>query len=208
MLSQRLKTILAMVPDDIETVWDLCCDHGHLGNHLAQRQKVRRVNLVDCVPSIIQRLELANEKCHKFAIRAQEVQIEWKNSECVILAGVGAHLVIDILNNILRTFLYTSSFFVFCPHQNIEKLRKFLIQQKFQLRQEKLIHDAGKFYQVFSGTFSQQKSNLSELGASGLWQQGEISKLYWQKQWNHFTRQQNQPMLESLKAIKENYGPY
>lgn len=57
-ISQRLQQINSMISGHYDHIWDCCCDHGLLGMLLLERSAARQVHFVDCVPSLMQALEL------------------------------------------------------------------------------------------------------------------------------------------------------
>lgn len=57
-ISQRLQQIDSMITGYYDHIWDCCCDHGLLGMLLLERSAARQVHFVDCVPSLMQALEL------------------------------------------------------------------------------------------------------------------------------------------------------
>ncbi|MBP6518478.1 tRNA (adenine(22)-N(1))-methyltransferase TrmK [Shewanella sp.] len=57
-ISQRLQQIDSMITGHYDHIWDCCCDHGLLGMLLLERSAARHVHFVDCVPSLMQALEL------------------------------------------------------------------------------------------------------------------------------------------------------
>lgn len=57
-ISQRLQQINSMISGHYDHIWDCCCDHGLLGMLLLERSAARQVDFVDCVPSLMQALEL------------------------------------------------------------------------------------------------------------------------------------------------------
>ncbi|MBS0045062.1 tRNA (adenine(22)-N(1))-methyltransferase TrmK [Shewanella sp. M16] len=57
-ISQRLQQINSMITGHYDHIWDCCCDHGLLGMLLLKRNVARQVHFVDCVPSLMQALEL------------------------------------------------------------------------------------------------------------------------------------------------------
>ncbi|MCU8086595.1 tRNA (adenine(22)-N(1))-methyltransferase [Shewanella sp. SM21] len=57
-ISQRLQQINSMITGHYDHIWDCCCDHGLLGMLLLERSAARHVHFVDCVPSLMQALEL------------------------------------------------------------------------------------------------------------------------------------------------------
>lgn len=92
-LAPRLKTIYDALLTQ-EEVWDVCCDHGHVGLQALQTSEFPQVHFVDQVPHIIESLP-AFEKAKYHPIPAEE--LEQNLSGTVVIAGVGAYTILSIV---------------------------------------------------------------------------------------------------------------
>lgn len=72
----------------------------------------------------------------------------------VIIAGMGGNLIRDIiLEDIEKVKLY--DFLILQPAQNPEVLREFLYNNNFEILNEDLILDDGKFYELFKVKYNE-----------------------------------------------------
>lgn len=147
-LSKRLKTVLQLVGEEYDLYYDICCDHGHLGQQLLFNQK--KVTFIDQIKNITEslsiRLKATDIPSVKYKVITQDIRIcKIQNSDAKairIIIGVGGELIIKALelNNDYQ------GDYLLCAHQNPQKLRKFLISNDFKLKKQLLIQDNKKFY--------------------------------------------------------------
>ncbi|MFG7351084.1 tRNA (adenine(22)-N(1))-methyltransferase [Shewanella oncorhynchi] len=74
-ISQRLQQINSMISGHYDHIWDCCCDHGLLGMLLLERSAARQVHFVDCVPSLMQALELRLQRFFPADILSQKLHL-------------------------------------------------------------------------------------------------------------------------------------
>lgn len=172
-LSVRLQTIINLIEQDYQHIWDACCDHGLLGQALLQRQSSNVVladrtviHFVDVVPELMAQLEtrlfqqMADHR-HHWRVHCQDVaQLDLlsfppKDRHLIILAGVGGDLMIELIQNILSQFespladQLSNMTFLLCPVYHHYRVRTFLSKQGFGLEEECLVEDKGRMYEVF-----------------------------------------------------------
>lgn len=68
--------------------------------------------------------------------------------DTVIIAGMGGELIIKILKESLSKFKAMDAI-ILQPMQQIEALRRFLLEQDFYLDKEEIVRENEKYYQVF-----------------------------------------------------------
>lgn len=149
-ISHRLKTIIDLVPDESEVIWDICCDHGIVGKHFLPN---RKIIFNDQVPSIIKTLKNSFDgsdiPVERFKIIEQDAtKIKFEkstNKTCFVIVGIGADLIIKILENIPHS---NKDHFLLCAHQYNYKLRSFLKKENFKLKSELLCRDDNHFYEI------------------------------------------------------------
>ena len=111
-INKKINTIVNLsleTFDEFDTFYDVCCDHGVLGFQLASEKPSSQIHFVDVVPSIIEKLKLKNMHYQFpnviFDIRrGQDIKLEGQNP-LVSVAGVGGDLVIDIVEELLKTMI-------------------------------------------------------------------------------------------------------
>ena len=78
----------------------------------------------------------------------------------VIIAGMGGNLIRDIiLEDIEKVKLY--DFLILQPAQNPEVLREFLYNNNFEILNEDLILDDGKFYELFKVKYNENAKKIN-----------------------------------------------
>ncbi|MDH5415458.1 MAG: tRNA (adenine(22)-N(1))-methyltransferase TrmK, partial [Flavobacteriaceae bacterium] len=188
-LSDRIKTIVSMVPSNrVELIWDLCCDHGQIGEQLVNSNNII---FIDQVESIILNLKhrLATDipSSAKYKIIKQDcINFNYKVAQrsCFILAGIGGILAIKIIGQILLS-LKENDYILVSAHNNDIKLRSFLIEQNLGLVDESLIKDNNIFYEVL--LLKKHSDMPVSIFGSLMWSKNkEISREYLVKKINYF----------------------
>jgi tRNA (adenine22-N1)-methyltransferase len=166
-VSKRIQSIVGMVPTDTEVVWDLCCDHGIIGE---QFLKLKKVIFIDQVASITEKLSIrlkATDIPSQYKIitsSATRVNYENQDSSTFILAGVGGVLGIEILDQIGESFK-DKDYALISVHKNILKMRKYLIERDFKVVSESIVQDNSQFYEML--LISRVKgSTITEIGST------------------------------------------
>ena len=140
-LSKRLQAVADLVTVR-ECVADIGTDHAYIPIYLTEHKKVKKA----------------------FAIRAEEhvreaglkEQIKMRRSngleklspgevEAVIIAGMGGGLVMRILTE-GQAVAETLQECILQPQSEIAKVREFLLQNGYQIVQEEMVLDEGKYY--------------------------------------------------------------
>lgn len=146
----RIKAIQKLVPSSVEMVVDICCDHGQIGEVFIGS---KQVTFVDQVPNIMSNLENRLKATYipsEFRVITSDArQFDYKNnvSTCFVICGIGGDLGIEILKKILPIMKETDSCII-GVHKNTLKLRDFLINKDLKLREEVLVKENGKFYEL------------------------------------------------------------
>lgn len=139
-LSARLQSIYEhLLPG--EPVWDVCCDHGKLGQQALRSGQFPRVNFVDRAAHLIHPLRQKlgfDQRAQFFPVAAEQVNEEWSGT--VVIAGVGAHLIKDILSEVIPRAVRVQRW-ILGPHRHEEDLQKLLeanliFHRQFHLQKE------------------------------------------------------------------------
>lgn len=206
-LSKRLKQIESMVTSDYTHIWDCCCDHGLLGAALLSRLAAPYIHFVDVVPELMNILE---NKLHRFypnspsnwQIHCADVATlpleQYEGKSLVIVAGVGGDLITQFVNAIHQNHSETNIDFLLCPVYHQFKLRQQLIQLDFSLKNEVLVEENQRFYEILlvspPANTDDKQSKISPVGEL-IWQantaeQSKTTVNYLNKTLNHFQRMQ------------------
>ena len=220
-----------MTPTNYEHIWDCCCDHGFLGASLLSRQTAPNIHFVDIVPELIDTLK---HKLQRFyadssvvwtaqCINVKELPLaQHQGKHLVIIAGIGGDLMIELVSGIYRNNPTIDIDFLLCPVHHQFNLRKQLIALNFSLKDEVLIEENKRFYEIlFVSTARHQASNecskntsyqpISPIGDK-MWktdssEQEKTIKKYLNKTLNHYQRiqQGNKSSTSDIAAIIEAY---
>jgi tRNA (adenine22-N1)-methyltransferase len=149
-ISKRIQNLVSLVPADTEVVWDLCCDHGLIGQQFLKTKKVKFVDQVPCITERLKQNIKATDIPPSYSvITSSATQVDYKipNSSTFIIAGVGAVLGIEILNQIEKSLKPNDSCLV-SVHKNNLLMRRHLIRNNFKVVIEKLVEDNSQFYEM------------------------------------------------------------
>ena len=195
-----------MVGDNYNHIWDCCCDHGFLGASLLSNQAAPNIHFVDIVPELITHVESklqqfyqnagSHWKTHCIDV-AKLPLIEYPGSHLIIIAGVGGDLMIQFINNICLQYPELKIDFLLCPVNQQYTLRKTLITRECSLKNEALVADNDRYYEVIlvSTKTNHSSEKIKPINPIGhyIWQtenaqQAVVVKKYLEKTLNHYKR--------------------
>ncbi|WP_246143333.1 tRNA (adenine(22)-N(1))-methyltransferase [Colwellia echini] len=233
-LSKRLQQINDLAVPSFQAdntsydhIWDCCCDHGLLGfsllSYTTSQSSISKVHFVDIVPELMQKIEV---KLHRFYANSddknskdnQQWQVHcldvaklplnnYAGKHLVIIAGIGGDLMIKFIEEINQQYKHLTIDYLLCPVHHQYALREKLIALDFSLKDEVLVEDNQRFYEILllsslspaSISTTAQTSNSIEgkVCAVGdkIWrfesnEQADITKRYLTKTLNHYLRMQ------------------
>ena len=166
-LSKRLMKIASYV-NYCEAIADIGTDHGYIPIYLVKNNKCNSAIASDINKGPIEkastniRFEGLSEKI-KCLLGGGLKPLKVGEVNGVIIAGMGGNLIRDIiLEDIEKVKLY--DFLILQPAQNPEVLRKFLYNNNFEILNEDLILDDGKFYELFKVKYNEnaKKRNVKD----------------------------------------------
>jgi tRNA (adenine22-N1)-methyltransferase len=150
-LSNRLKTIASFVPEGSK-VADIGTDHGYIPIHLVQEGKAKHAIAMDVRTGPLLRAESHIAEAglsDMIEVRLSDGLLKLKKEEadCVVIAGMGGELMIHILEE-GRDLWDNIPCWVLSPQSELQKMRRFLMEQAFFVEQETMIKEDGKYYVV------------------------------------------------------------
>jgi tRNA (adenine22-N1)-methyltransferase len=151
MLSDRLKTIADFVPLN-SIVGDIGTDHGYLPVYLIEKGISKKVIASDIsknsLEKIIQLVKLKGLE-DKIDIRLGDGLEVFKPFEVdtLVIAGMGGLLIRDILDE-NKKIADSIVNFILQPNMASKELREYLYENSFEIVDEKLVKEAGKFYEI------------------------------------------------------------
>ena len=152
-LSARLKCICDMVQDGANKKIhgaDIGCDHGYISIYLVQEKIADRMLAMDINEGPLKRAE---ENIREYALSDRiETRLSdglsalsHKEADTVIIAGMGGKLMADILFKDKDKLKGIDSL-VLQPQSDIPEFRRELIKNGFEIADERIIYDEGKYY--------------------------------------------------------------
>lgn len=164
-LSKRLKKIAEHV-DRCESVADIGTDHGYIPIYLVKEGLCKRAIASDINKGPIEKAKVnvnfegLSDKI-KCLLGPGLKPLKVGEVNGVILAGMGGNLTRDILLDDMDK-VKEYDFLILQPAQNPEVLREFLYNNNYEIIDEDLIKDEGRFYELFKVIyFENSKKYLS-----------------------------------------------
>jgi tRNA (adenine22-N1)-methyltransferase len=213
-----------MVPPGYTHIWDCCCDHGLLGAALLSDQAAPHIHFVDVLPSLINQL---NEKLQRFypvtsnnwythCLDTAALPLEqYPGKHLIIIAGVGGDLITRFIQEIHRTHPGAQLDFLLCPVHQEYHLRQQLIALNFSLKEEVLVSENQRFYEVLLVSAEQKEiaewHKISPVGDK-IWHadtpaQESIARSYLHKTLKHYQNSQKgnaakvQTVIDAYRAV-------
>jgi tRNA (adenine22-N1)-methyltransferase len=204
-----------MVTADYNHIWDCCCDHGFLGASLLSRQAAQNIHFVDIVPELITLIEsklqkffphsVSTWKTHCLDVTKLPLQ-EYQGKHLVIIAGIGGNLMIQFIDDIQQKHPNMNIDFLLCPVNQQFALREKLIALKFSFKNEVLVKDNRRYYEVMLvSSSSDTDKKISPVGHD-IWQsvtaeQASVVKQYLDKTLKHYKRVQQRSTVDIVNII-------
>ena len=201
-LSKRLQRIEQMVTASYTHIWDCCCDHGFLGASLLSRQAAQNIHFVDIVPELITSIESKIQRFYQHANANWTVHCidvaklplkQHQGTHLIIIAGIGGDLMIKFINDIHQKHPNDNIDFLLCPVNQQFALRRKLISLNFSLKNEVLVEDNRRYYEVILVSSKSDNNRIISPVGHDIWQAGNekqarVAKLYLEKTLNHYNR--------------------
>lgn len=159
-LSKRLESICALV-DNKSSVADIGCDHGKVLLKLVKDNNAPYLIASDISAKSLNKAEVLLSKNgidnYKTIVSnglksysSQDVEVV----DCYIIAGMGGNEIVDILSTALLQHKLLYKTFVLGAHNNVYKLRKFLVDNGFEIIVDHKVKDAHKYYDIIKCVYN------------------------------------------------------
>lgn len=162
-LSKRLKRIAEHV-DKCESVADIGTDHGYIPIYLVKEGICKKAIASDINKGPIEKAKVnvafegvSNKVKCLLGPGLNPLKVGEVNG--VILAGMGGNLTRDILLADMEK-VKKYDFIILQPAQNPEVLREFLYKNDYEIIDEDLIKDEGRFYELFKVKYNENSEKL------------------------------------------------
>lgn len=159
-LSKRLLAVASQVSKN-SIIADIGTDHGYLPIYLFENNVIHRAIASDVNKGPLEKAKkniMENQLEDVIEIRlGNGLEILFENEvDTIILAGMGGMLIIDILND--RPHIVQSvNRLVMQPQLDQEELRKYLHGIDFQIIEEQMVYEEGKYYWIISAEPGKEK---------------------------------------------------
>lgn len=164
-LSKRLNWILNIM-DKCDVIMDVGTDHGYIAIELIKRNLADKVIASDINKDPLNKAKLnvsLEGLSNKIELRLGGGLTPVKENEVngVLIAGMGGNLIRDILENDIKK-VKNMDYLVLQPAQNPEVLREYLYISDYEIIDEDVCFDEGKYYEVFKVKYKENNSTKLE----------------------------------------------
>lgn len=154
-------------------IWDCCCDYGLLGMRLFEQRMAANIHWLDVVPALIDKLTQtlsqtapATSQWHTHCLDVKDLPLhQYPGRHLIIIAGVGGELMAQCVKSIEQIqYPQIAIDYVLSPVHHCYSLRQQLIELGMSLRNEVLVKENNRFYEVLSvaNSASCQASKLAD----------------------------------------------
>lgn len=219
-LSKRLQCISQMI-QACQCLCDIGTDHAHIPIDAVSRGVAVKAIASDVRTGPCETAR-KNIAAHGFAQQIEArmgsgfATIQQGECDCVVIAGMGGNLMLDLFREAGELPKHLKQLVV-QPQNALERVRKFFYAEGYEIQKEELVLEEGKFYTVFSVTYTgkkQEKERIYEyIGEYLLKHKDPLLKAYLEKEIQRLKRILTQTeqaetrwLLAEYEKIKENIG--
>ena len=154
-VSKRMKKIADMV--SAKRVADIGCDHGFVSIYLIKEKNIDHVFAMDINDGPLKR---AHEHVNDYGlsdkidvIKSDGAQVlKPEDADGAVIAGMGGRLTERIISDSIDVFKEMDEM-VLSPQSEIDHVRRFLIQNGFDIIDEDMVYDESKFYVIIKCSY-------------------------------------------------------
>lgn len=163
-LSGRMQAVADLVAGgnggDI-TIADIGCDHAYVSIYLVQRALCVRAIAMDLRPGP---LKIADENIRGYGLSSVIEtrlsdgfeKLKTGEADCAVIAGMGGLLMLDILKA-ARHHTDAGIALVLQPQSDIDKLREYIYDIGYEISEELMLVDEGKYYTAMRAVPAKEK---------------------------------------------------
>lgn len=163
-ISKRMKMVIDCV-SLCKTVYDIGTDHGYIPIYLVLKGICNTAVATDVKMMPVQKA-LHNTKLFGVGENMKVFQSDGishvKDGASIIISGMGAYVIIDILNKDINIAKKSSSLIIQCQHMT-ELLRAYLWDNGFEIYMEKLCSEDNKIYNVICASYTGRTVTYSKM---------------------------------------------
>lgn len=202
-LSKRLQQVAKFVKKD-EVIVDIGSDHGYLPIYLVQKNLVPAAIAGEVVPGPYQKtkeevaLHHLTEKISTRLGSGFDVLEVGEEIGSAFICGMGGILISEIIEKGLHDQkIGRETRLILQPNNNEETLRKLLMKHQFQIEEESVLEENGKYYEIIVASPSIEDTKYSEVellfGPKLLAEKSTVFQEKWQK-----TLENNEKIISNL----------
>lgn len=163
---KRLSAIVNLIEKNKKVI-DIGTDHGLVPLYLAKNNISTDILATDISESSLNKLVEALDEDTSKVIKTQVTDgfygIKKEDNQVAIIAGMGANTIINIIEN-NKNFVKNLDYLILASNINNEKLRRYLIENSFEIIDDFLVYENKKYYDIIKTKFGKQENyDLSEL---------------------------------------------
>lgn len=164
-LSKRLTWILSKM-DKCDVIMDVGTDHGYIPIELIRRNIANKVIASDINKEPLKKAKInisLEGLSNKINLRLGGGLEPLNNNEVqgILIAGMGGNLIRDILKNDISK-VKNIDYLILQPAQNPEVLREYLYTGNYEVIEEDICLDEGKYYELFKVKYKENNSSKLE----------------------------------------------
>lgn len=165
-ISKRLKAVAGLVSPG-KVLADVGTDHGYVPIYLVQNQVVENAIAMDVRKGPLSR---AMEHIEAFALD-QKIETRLSDglaalnpgeADRIVIAGMGGALMIRIMEDGLEK-INRNTEIIMQPQSELAAVREWLAMHAFQILEEEMIYEDGKYYPMMKVKMTEQNMQLSEM---------------------------------------------
>lgn len=165
-LSIRLKTIANMI-EECTSVVDVGTDHGYVPIYLVKNEVIKSAIASDVNKGPVEKAKknvLSNNLHHQITCRLGSglSTVNKGEVQVAIVAGMGGNLIRDILEADLDV-VKELEYIILQPVQNAEVLREYLCNTGYDILDEEICYEDGKFYEIIKAKYNTKSVILDSI---------------------------------------------
>ena len=188
-LSQRLSSVASMVTAG-NCLADVGTDHGYVPIYLYERKLIPHAIAMDVNKGPLERAKLhIAEYGFGNAIKTRLsdglAALKPGEADSIVVAGMGGPLIIRILSAYPEVTASAKEL-ILQPQSEVSEVRKWLCEQNYEMVEEHMVYEDGKYYPMFKAVKNEAWQGLEPLeckfGRFEVLQEPEVLKAYLRKE--------------------------
>lgn len=156
---KRLLAIISLIEKNKKVI-DIGTDHGLVPLYLAKNKISNDILATDIsensLNKLVESLDEETSKVIKTAVTDGFNGIKKEDNQVAIIAGMGANTIMDIIEKNID-FAKNLDYLILASNINNEKLRRFLIENSFEIIDDFLVYENKKYYDIIKTKFGKKE---------------------------------------------------